>query len=334
VNKLVYIAIFILTMLFSLSSIVNADEKLFFIKDITFEKNDMEVVTELSNLTFNISPLNARIFLCDDVCKEEDIKSVSYSGNEIEFFLIPNKTGSYLLRVMIPIDGIKRFDEKFVEINKSFIGDRKRSSKGGKDDKTNNNIITGNLIESASSPFMIFGYLSTLTLTIFYSLRKNLYKMKKYALSHLNTLENVFLFLFSMLILSTITHELFHLAVAGFFGCPCKIEASFLGPKTVTLENCAVTKLESILILGAGLLGNIILGFVLTILSKVKKSTKLHIVSFSLMLSSFIYFFYAKGDIHNILSIIGLRVPQLYLNLIGVFLSLSSGVFFFRKIFK
>lgn len=287
-------------------------------------ESDLHITVELPR-TVDPLYLNPEIFLCRDGCEPVDIKSLSYSGGkEIDFFITPGESGSYDLMIFLTINGRRVSYQRKIETRKDYEKEEVVKEQMG---------VTGNITRNASSPIFIFGGLALFLFLSLFKPEKSFIKTRFFKLFKTET-RVLIVFIFSFLIFASVTHEFFHIFTAGIFNCPAVLE-SFIpvySPTSVSLS-CEITSIQSILILSAGLIGNLMLGVLFYLLSILKKNQTLlfSTISLAFFSSSFFYLFYTTGDIHNIMKILYITLPQFYLDIAGISLILTSFYLFFRR---
>jgi len=284
---------------------------------LEFKENKDELwITIPSPEYFN--PSNMKVFLCKDSCNQEQIKSISYGGYKIDFFIEPEHPGDYTLKVFFADD------ETYYEENINVKNGHKR--------ETVERIgLTANVIKNASSPIFVLAFLS---IFVIFAIFKHGDILKNNPSNLLNAkTKALILFIFVFVFLSSATHELSHILTAGIFNCPASLDSfiPILTPTSVSFS-CSSSVAESVVILASGLIGNLIIGTLILVINLRKKSAFISIISFAFFSSSFFYLFYNTGDIHNIMRMLNFFVPQLYLNLAGIFTITSSFYAFFRNI--
>ena len=137
------------------------------------------------------------------------------------------------------------------------------------------------------------------------------------------------LFLLVAVIIAPLIHEYFHTLVLAFYGCEYNFVLNFT-PESgffATIKTlCALNKEQTILYLGAGVMGNIILsamfitGGWLTRKENIFLSNLLTYSGFGFLSDPMFYMFANKGDLVNILSLLGCSEKVWILPLIGVLL--------------
>lgn len=281
---------------------------------------------EISLVTGNLNPLESgpELFICGDYCYPLEVKSFTYSHGHMNFFTLPAESGDFLLKVYLTDDGERICYEKNITVSRIYASEKPEVKKAG---------ITSNIVNNSSSPVFFFGLLGFLVLFFIFKTRGLRFQRRFITFSR-SEIKILFVFLVSFAFISSFTHEFFHIFLAGFFGCPAVLDSfiPLLTPTSVSLNLCKITSFQSILILGAGVVGNLFLGLFLLVLSRLKDSKLISSISLAFFTSSFFYLFYSTGDIHNILRIIGTEVSQLYLNLAGIgLISLSFWLFLNQK---
>lgn len=267
----------------------------------------------------NADPHQLKMLLCRNGCTNLEARSVSYNGNEIDIFAEPEEPGFYDLKIFL--DG--KVYESSVIVAKGQSREPKTSAG-----------ITSNIVNNASSPVFFLGILGIFILLFVFFRFENSLKAK--ALRPLKgEIKFLALFVLSFLVLSPFTHEFFHIMTAGFFNCHAILQSfvPVFTPTSVSFS-CEISALQSVIILAAGIAGNLVLGVVFFILARRIKSFLLYSVSLAFFWSSFFYLFYHSGDIYNIMRITGLVLPQIYLDLLGTGLISASFYVFFRQLRK
>ena len=276
---------------------------------------DMQITLELPNIDpFKLDP---EVFLCSASCELQEIKSISYDDKEMDLFITPKKPGNYTLKLFVTLNGERVSYEKSVEVNNGHEKTEKKLPD-----------ITGSIVRNTMGPLSGLGLFGLLILFVFLHFKNRI--LKNHPLK--GRIEIIMIFLLAFFIFSSVTHEFSHIIVAALFNCPATLESfiPIFTPTTVALK-CEITTLQSILILSAGIVGNIMLGFFLYFLSLKRNNFTLCIVSQAYFFSSFIYFFYTTGDIHSIMNVLNLFIPQTYMNLIGLSLILVLILVFYRN---
>jgi len=286
--------------------------------------NDLQITINIPD-TIEPSFLNPEIFLCEDNCKQVEIKSISYSENEIDFFVIPEESGNFDLNVFLTAD-----NERISYKKKITIYGQYEKTEPEKKEKMG---VTGNIIKNTINPFFGLGLFVLILIVGILKLGKRFYIKNKLLDLSKRRIEVSAVFLLSFLVLSAVTHEFFHIVIAGLFSCPVVLEAFIpvYTPASVSFFNCEINSVQSIMILGAGITGNLVLGILFYFLSLKKNNLFFSTFSLAFVSSSFFYLFYTTGDIHNIMKIIGLSIPQMYMDLAGVSFILTSFYLFFRR---
>jgi len=286
------------------------------------EGEDLQITLPVSANPLYLEP---EIFLCRDECEPIEIKSISYNGEEMDFFIAPEGFGDYDLNIFLTINGERISYEKEITIYNGHEKENVKEQIG----------LTGNIIRNALSPIFGFGLMGLFFVFVFL-------RMKKYFLFKTGILkffkskiEVLFFFVLSFLVFSSVTHEFFHIFTAGLFNCPAVLESFIpvLSPTSVSLK-CEITEIQSIGILSAGLIGNLALGALFLLMSLKKKSLVLSTISLAFFFSVFFYLFYTTGDVHNIMKILNLAIPQICLELTGITLISTSFYLFFRRHLK
>ncbi|UCG95902.1 MAG: hypothetical protein JSV92_02575 [archaeon] len=290
----------------------------------SMELHEGEMDLRISLETGYINPLESEpeLFLCRQECRHLEISSFSYSAGSMDFFVLPEVSGDYNLKIFMTVNGEEVVYEKEISISREYTKSETQEK---------NQDVTANIMRNAASPVVGLGLLaSVLLLFLFktegFGLKKSLLPMPK------NGLKILTVFLVSFLFLSSFTHELFHIFLAGMFSCPAVLE-SFIPvftPTSVSLQACRITSVQSILILAAGVVGNLVLGGIFCILARLKKKSFLSVISLALFSSSFLYLFYTTGDIHSIMSILNIGISQIYLDATGIALILVTFIVFLR----
>ncbi len=266
----------------------------------------------------NTDPRQLEMFLCRDGCTPLEVRSVSYNGNEIDIFAEPEELGAYELKVFL---GDEVYEES---VNIGHVHQKEPKVSAG---------ITSNIVGNVSSPVFVMGLLGIFILFVFFRFENKL-KIKPLK-PFKGEIKFLSFFVFSFLILSPFIHEFFHIMTAGFFSCQAVLE-SFIPVFTPTSVsfNCEISVLQSIIILAAGILGNLVLGTVFFILAGRRKSIPLYSISLAFLWSSFFYLFYRSGDLHSIMRILDFALPQIFLDLSGIAMVSASFYVFFRHLRK
>jgi len=292
--------------------------------DLNFR--DIGEELEISLMTGNLNPLDLEpeLFLCDDSCHPLKVKSFTYSHGHMNFFTLPDERGNFLLKIYLKDNNKTAYYEKNIKVSKVYANEETELKKAG---------MTANIVNNSSSPIFLFGLLGFFVLFSIFK-TKDLGNQRRFINFPGSGIKVLFAFLISFVFLSSFTHEFFHILTAGFFSCPAVLDSfiPLLTPTSVSLNLCNITPLQSILILGAGVVGNIFLGFGLLFLSKIRDSRLISSISLAFFFSSFFYLFYTTGDIHNIIRIVGMDINQIFLNLAGIgLISLSLWLFLNQK---
>ncbi len=277
--------------------------------------DDLVITVELPEEA-NPPELDPELFLCSETCEKLELKSFSFSGNELQLFALPRSPGEYELKVYLTVNGERVSFHKEITVEKAFAESSPPKENGG---------ITGNITRNAFSPLFGLGILALFL--VFFFLKEG-----KTGAPRESKIKYLAIFLVSFLFLASFTHEFFHILTAGMFNCPAVLE-SFIPvyqPTSVFLT-CEAGVVQSVLILASGLLGNLALGVVFYLLYLKKGNAGLSVVSFAFLSSTFFYLFYGTGDIHSIMRILGFHTQQVYMNMAGVSLILTTFYFLFRN---
>ncbi len=266
------------------------------------------------------------VFLCREICISTDVKSVSFNENgEIDIFIKPEYTGNYTLKVFFNSSEELLLFEDEIEISEIYKSEEFLVEEDFG--------VTGNIVRNSTNPLFLLGFLSLVIILMFFKLDNDVIFEKNKFLRHFKTkLKPFIVFMLSFVVLTVFTHELFHIITAGIFGCAASLE-SFLpiySPSSVSISSCKITSFQSIMILSAGIIGNMMVGLFLLYFPLKRNKKILNTVSLAFFVSSFSYFFYKTGDIHNIINIMNLSIPQIYLNIFGV-LTLSGSFYLFLR---
>ncbi|MCD6367782.1 MAG: hypothetical protein J7L45_01715 [Candidatus Aenigmarchaeota archaeon] len=141
----------------------------------------------------------------------------------------------------------------------------------------------------------------------------------------------------TVLIIATITHEIFHMIVLNIYHCPFTSSIQIIPFDFIYMINtsCDVTKLQAVNILAAGLVGNLLLGVILAMISSLIRLKGYFLKSFYISTASLGFFFStgfyllgAKGDAVNITKILGLNVDFLWIAITGIFIIVLSTIEF------
>jgi hypothetical protein len=222
------------------------------------------------------------------------------------------------------MEGEERLEfSKEVKINKTYEKEKNKTETPG---------ITGNIMKSSSSPLFIAGILGFLALFLICSIKtKTQINLKRWDLKVSSyKIKGSMVFLLSLLVLSQFTHELFHIFTASVFSCKAVLNSFIpvISPASVALE-CSASKTQSLVILGSGIMGNIIIGLFFQLFYKKTGKKTFSILSISFLASSFLYFFHRTGDIHSIMRILGTGISQFYLDFAGLSMLGIAFYFFF-----
>lgn len=264
----------------------------------------------------NQDPRQMEMLLCSGGCVPLEAKSVSYNGREVDIFAEPEEPGVYDLKIFL---------------GEEFYEEKVNVTQGHRKPQENIAGITSNIVGNASSPVFFLGIIGIFALYLFL-VRRDVLKTKLLR-PFAGEIKFLYVFALSFLVLSPFTHEFFHITMAGLFSCQAVLESfvPVFTPTSVSL-NCEISSLRSIIVLAAGLAGNLALGLIFFALASRKKSSYMYPVSLAFIWSSFFYLFYTTGDLHSIMGIMGVALPQLYLNLSGAALISASFYVFFRRL--
>lgn len=287
------------------------------------ERVDNLFVSIATNASFDVEHLSISPEICDVGCQQVDIEFYSYSEAEgtFDILLLPDTTGDYNLRINISDDTTYEHFTRNITLERSFTWDG---------DDQGYAIINRLFSEKAFLVIVLILVLLFLFL---------LYKHQDFVLSVIrswNIVPLVFL-LISLILVSTITHQLFRMTVLESYSCDYSLEyRSFLRLASVRIDECALTESQTVFFLLSGLLGNFLI-FVMLILCFLRydrlKDMDYLAFTYGFLIYVSLYFFRTTGDIHSLHNILNWTSPQMFLNIIG-FLMLFVSVSTFKEFRK
>ncbi len=147
-----------------------------------------------------------------------------------------------------------------------------------------------------------------------------------------------------VLLVGSITHELFHILVLKIYNCPFSTNFQIIGWdfQFVIQPLCELDKVQAINVLSAGIVGNIFLGLIAFFISSVYRIKENFLTSFyfdtialGFVFTSGFYFFRETGDIMAILQILEIEISRVWIIAVGLIIMIFSTIQFwieFRSI--
>lgn len=265
---------------------------------------------------FNVTSHEIDARLCENSrCKSLVVETYSFTeGNDVlDIFLLPEESGDYFLEIDVFYNGVREQYRENTTINRTYsLENRNQTSE-----------ITGRLVTGETNPLLVALFILGVMFVFYVKYRSYLWKIIPD-----NRIFTILIFLVSLLLVSTITHELFHITVLEAYSCPYSFEYEyFFRSASVEMGQCVVSDIQVVFFLLSGLVGNLVVFTLLTVsflMSDKFKNMDYLAFSFGFLVSVSVYFFNTTGDIHSTLDVLNMSSPQVLLNMVGLLMLLLS----------